>query len=120
LLGIVAAQVGDAADATRFMMLELTGQVQRFAGWQEWTAREFVVESGGPVQVGVDGEALALEPPVRFQIRPRALRVWLPKSALRVSPAARAVRLLARSTAADLASVAAGAAPAATGSRRTE
>ena len=120
LLGIVAAQVGDAADATRFMMLELTGQVQRFGGWQEWTAREFVVESGAPVQVGVDGEALALEPPVRFQIRPRALRVWLPKSALRVSPAARAVRLLARSTAADLASVAAGTAPAATGSRQTE
>ena len=120
LLGIVTAEVGDAADATRFMMLELTGQVQRFGGWREWTAREFVVESGAPVQVGVDGEALALEPPVRFQIRPRALRVWLPKSALRVSPAARAVRLLARSTAADLASVAAGTTPAATGSRRTE
>jgi diacylglycerol kinase family enzyme len=115
LLGIVAAQVDDAADATRFMMLELTGQVQRFGGWQEWTAGEFVVDSGAPVEVGVDGEALLLEPPVRFQIQPGALRVWLPTSALRVSPAARAVRLLARSTAADLASVAAGAAPAAAG-----
>jgi diacylglycerol kinase family enzyme len=113
LLGIVAVQV-DEADATRFMMLELTGQVQRFPGWQEWTGGDFVVESGGPVEVGVDGEALTLEPPVRFRIQPGALRVWLPKSALRVSPAARAVRLLARSTAADLASVAAGAAPAAT------
>jgi diacylglycerol kinase family enzyme len=112
LLGIVAAQVHDAGDATRFMMLELTGQVQRFAGWQEWTAGDFVVDSSGPVEVGVDGEALALEPPVWFRIQPGALRVWLPKSALRVSPAARAVRLLARSTAADLASVAAGAAPA--------
>jgi diacylglycerol kinase family enzyme len=117
LLGIVAAQVDDAADATRFMMLELTGQVQRFGGWQEWTAGEFVVDSGAPVEVGVDGEALLLEPPVRFQIQPGALRVWLPTSALRVSPAARAVRLLARSTAADLASVAAGAAPAAAGRR---
>lgn len=112
LLGIVAAQVRDAGDATRFMMLELTGQVQRFAGWQEWTAGDFVVDSGGPVEVGVDGEALALEPPVWFRSRPGALRVWLPKSALRVSRAARAVRLLSRSTAADLASVAAGAAPA--------
>jgi diacylglycerol kinase family enzyme len=112
LLGIVAAQVRDAADATRFMMLELTGRVQRFVGWQEWTAGDFVVDSGGPVEVGVDGEALALEPPVWFRIQPGALRVWLPKSALQVSPAARAVRLLARSTAADLASVAAGAAPA--------
>jgi diacylglycerol kinase family enzyme len=111
LLGIVAAQVDDAADAVRFTMLELAGQVQRFPGWQEWTAGEFVVDSGAPVDVGVDGEALALEPPLRFQIQPAALRVWLPRSALRVSPAARAVRLLARSTAADLASVAAGAAP---------
>jgi diacylglycerol kinase family enzyme len=115
LLGIVAVQVDDAGDASRFMMLELTGQVQRFPGWQEWTAEEFVVDSGQPVEVGVDGEALVLEPPLRFRIQPAALRVWLPKSALRVSPAARAVRLLARSTAADLASVAAGAAPAGTG-----
>jgi len=114
LLGIVAAQVDDAAGAARFTMLELAGQVQRFAGWQGWTAGEFVVDSGAPVDVGVDGEALALEPPLRFQIQPAALRVWLPRSALRVSPAARAVRLLARSTAADLASVVAGAAPAAT------
>jgi len=121
LLGIVAVQVGDASDASRFMMLELTGQVQRFPGWQEWTDEEFVVGSGGPVEVGVDGEALVLEPPLRFQIQPAALRVWLPKRALRVSPAARAVRLLARSTARDLASVAAGAAPAGTepGSRRS-
>jgi len=113
LLGIVTAQVDDAADATRFMMLELTGQVQRFPGWREWTAGEFVVDSGAPVEIGIDGEALEFEPPVRFRIQPGALRVWLPKSALRVSPAARAVRLLARSTAADLASVVAGAAPAA-------
>jgi diacylglycerol kinase family enzyme len=112
LLGIVAAQVEDADDARRFMLLELAGQVQRFAGWQEWTDEEFVVDSGRPVEVGVDGEAFLLAPPLRFRIHPAALRIWLPKSALRVSPAARAVRLLARSTAADLASVAAGAAPA--------
>ncbi len=116
LLGIVAAQVDDADDARRFTLLELTGQVQRFPGWQEWTDEQFVVDSGQPVEVGVDGEALVLEPPLRFRIQPAALRVWLPKSALRVSPAARAVRLLARSTAADLASVAAGAAPAGAGS----
>jgi diacylglycerol kinase family enzyme len=112
LLGIVAARVDDADDARRFMLLELAGQVQRFAGWQEWTDEEFIVDSGRPVEVGVDGEALVLAPPLRFRIHPASLRIWLPRSALRVSPAARAVRLLARSTAADLASVAAGAAPA--------
>jgi diacylglycerol kinase family enzyme len=112
VLGIVAVQVGDAAEARNFMMLELTGQVQRFAGWQEWSSTDFAVESAGPIEVGIDGEAMVLDAPLRFEARPGALRVWLPKHAIRVSPAARAVRLLARSTAADLVSVAAGAQPA--------
>ncbi len=112
VLGIVAVRVGDAADARHFMMLELTGQVQRFAGWQEWTGGQFAVTSGAAVEVGIDGEAMVLDPPLSFEIKPGALRVWLPKSALRVSPAGWAVRLLARSTAADLVSVAAGGHPA--------
>jgi diacylglycerol kinase family enzyme len=109
-LGVVTAQVADAAEARRFMMLELAGQVARFPGWREWSADRFVVESAGPVEVGVDGEALVLQPPLIFRSRPAALHVWLPRSAVRLSPAARAVRLLARSTAADLVAVAAGAA----------
>ena len=112
VLGIVAVHVGDAADARHFMMLELTGQVQRFTGWQEWAGERFTVDSGAPVEVGIDGEAMVLDPPLSFEIKRGALRVWLPKSALRVSPAGRAVRLLARSTAADLVSVAAGGHPA--------
>lgn len=111
LLGIVMVQVTDAADARRFMMLELAGQVRRFPGWREWTQARFEVDSAGPVEVGVDGEALVLEPPLVFESQPDALRVWLPRSALRLSPAARAVRVLTRSTAADLVSVAAGADP---------
>jgi len=108
LLGIVAVQVANAAEARSFMLLELTGQVQRFGGWREWTGPRFEVDSGGPVEVGVDGEATVLEPPLTFESRPGALRVWLPERSVRVSPAARAVRVLARSTAVDLASVAAG------------
>ncbi len=112
LLGIVAVQVANAAEARSFMLLELTGQVQRFGGWREWTGPRFEVDSGGPVEVGVDGEATVLEPPLTFESRPGALRVWLPERSVRVSPAARAVRVLARSTAVDLASVAAGVRPA--------
>ena len=115
VLGIVAVHVASAAEIRRFTVLELAGQVQRFAGWQEWTGEQFEVNSAGPVEVGVDGEAMVLDPPLRFMSRPSALRVWLPASAVRVSPAARAVRLMSRSTAADLAKVAGGgqAAPAA-------
>ncbi len=60
------------------------------------------------MQLGVDGETLAMDPPLVFQSEPGALRVRLPLHAIGVSPAARAVRILARSTAVDLALVAAG------------
>jgi diacylglycerol kinase family enzyme len=112
VLGIVAVQLSGAADARTFMMRELAGQVQRFEGWQEWTSERFTVDSDGPIEVGIDGEARVLDPPLRFETRPGALRVWLPKHALHFSPAARAIRLLSRSTAADLVSVAAGSQPA--------
>jgi diacylglycerol kinase family enzyme len=97
-LGIAYVQVDTAADAEKLAALELTGQVQRFANWSEWTSAEFEVRSGGPVEVGVDGEALTLEPPLRFVIRPRALTVRLPRAAPRRSPAARAVRVIAKPT----------------------
>ena len=79
-LGIVSVLVRGGADAERFAALEAAGQVNRFAGWNEWTATEFVVSSAGPV--GVDGEALTMEPPLRFVVRPGALTVRLPRSVL--------------------------------------
>ena len=79
----------------------MTGQVQRFAGWDEWTASEFEVDSGGPVEVGVDGEALILDPPLRFAIRPGGVTVRLPRAALR-SRDNRPTRITARSTVASL------------------
>ena len=36
---------------------------------------EFQVSSGGPVDVGLDGEAVTLEPPLVFESLPSALRV---------------------------------------------
>jgi diacylglycerol kinase family enzyme len=98
VLGVVALRVSSAADAEKLVALEMTGQVQRFAGWNEWTAAEFEVDSAGPVEVGVDGEALVLDPPLRFAIRPGAVTVRLPPAALRRSRAARPVRITARST----------------------
>ena len=47
--------------------------------WREWTAAEFEVESDHAVPAGVDGEAVTLDPPLRFRIKPGVLRV-------RVSP----------------------------------
>ena len=42
---------------------------------EEWSAASFEVRSDGPVAAGIDGEALKLEPPLRFRSRPQALRV---------------------------------------------
>jgi diacylglycerol kinase family enzyme len=97
-LGVVFLRVETAADAEKLEMLEAAGRVQRFASWNEWTTTEFDVHSAGPVEVGIDGEALTLRPPLHFVIRPGALTVRLPRRAPRRSPAARIVRVMAKST----------------------
>jgi len=92
LLGIVTVMIAGAGDAQKFLTLEAAGQARRFHGWVEWSAPRFEVGSGARVQIGVDGEALVVDPPVIFESRPGALRVRLPRHALRVSPASRATR----------------------------
>jgi diacylglycerol kinase family enzyme len=48
---------------------------------RNWTATRLEVTASGPVAAGVDGEAVELVPPLRFAIRPRALRVRIPRRA---------------------------------------
>jgi diacylglycerol kinase family enzyme len=91
LLGITAARAR-GADVSKLLALELTGQAGRYPDLLSWSAREFEVRSGGPVEVGLDGEALVLDPPLRFASLPGALRVRLPRGA-GLSPAARTVAL---------------------------
>jgi diacylglycerol kinase family enzyme len=91
-LGVVAARVRSGADVSKLVGLELVGQAGRFPGLLEWSAKEFEVRSGGPVEVGLDGEALRLQAPLRFTSLPGALRVRVPRAA-GVAPAARAVAL---------------------------
>ncbi|HEU0250053.1 MAG TPA: diacylglycerol kinase family protein [Solirubrobacteraceae bacterium] len=92
LLGVVAARVRSATDVSKFVALELVGQVGRFPGLLSWSMQEFEVRSTGPVEVGLDGEALVLDPPLRFASLPGALRVRLPRGA-GLPPAARATAL---------------------------
>ena len=92
MLGVVAARVRSPADVSRLVALELVGQVERFPGLLSWSGPEFEIHSGGPVEVGLDGEALVLEPPLRFASLPGALRVRVPSGA-GLAPAARSVAL---------------------------
>ena len=93
-LGVLAARVRSATDASTLVALELVGQANRFPGLLSWSTREFEIRSGGPVAVGLDGEALVLDPPLRFASLPGALRVRLP-SGVGLPPGARAAALTA-------------------------
>ena len=57
------------------------------AGLSVHTAAQVVVDADAPqIPVGVDGEAMMLSTPVRCSIRPRALRVRVPRSRPGVPP----------------------------------
>ncbi|MEU1267922.1 diacylglycerol kinase family protein [Streptomyces sp. NPDC005799] len=73
-LGAVGVDVNSAAQAAGLL------RGRRAAGLTWTTARRVVVDADRPsLRVGVDGEALTLPAPVRCEIRPRALRVRVPR-----------------------------------------
>ncbi|HSH32899.1 MAG TPA: diacylglycerol kinase family protein [Actinomycetota bacterium] len=94
-LGVVSLRVKSAAEAQQIVALDAVGKINRFSGWLEWSAERFQVDSGASVEVGVDGEALMMSPPLVFESQPGALRVRIPRHALGASPAARATSPLA-------------------------
>jgi diacylglycerol kinase family enzyme len=108
VLGVVAVNLSSASDVQRLLSLQATGQLDRFEGWREWTTESFEVRSGGPVEVGVDGEALTMDPPLAFATRPGALRVRVPTHAPGLSPAAAAVYITSATTIRQLLAIAAG------------
>ena len=79
LLGITV--VGAPADGDQ-------RRVQR--PWREWSAPSFEVEADRPLPAGVDGEALVLDAPLRFRIRPGVLRVRIAHQHPGASPSATA------------------------------
>jgi diacylglycerol kinase family enzyme len=56
--------------------------------WREWVAPAFEVDADDPVPAGIDGEAVTLRPPLRFQIRPGVLRVRIARGHRGASPSA--------------------------------
>jgi hypothetical protein len=82
--------------------------------WREWSAPEFEVNSQSDVPAGIDGEAVTLQPPLRFRIRPKVLRVRIARTHPGASPSAVAPVGLLKGVAA-LAMIAAGRIPASEG-----
>ena len=77
-LGVVAARIAGPAEAVQFVALEAAGRIRSFSGWLEWDTPEFRVDSGEPIEIGIDGEAMLLRPPLVFEILPGALRARVP------------------------------------------
>jgi diacylglycerol kinase family enzyme len=110
-LGVMAARIADAREAVELAALEAAGRVRDFRNWLEWETPHFQVDSGGAVEIGIDGEALLMDPPLVFESLPGALRVRVPAHAPGFAPAAASVHLTT-STVGDLFRVVAGRPPA--------
>lgn len=79
LLGITvlgsAAQMGERARVLR-------------RPWRQWSAPAFELRATQQVPTGIDGESVLLDPPLRFTVRPRALRVRISRRHPGASPSA--------------------------------
>jgi diacylglycerol kinase family enzyme len=64
------------------------GTVRRKLGMEQWMTPTFEVAAGSNVAAGIDGEAVRLDPPLRFRIRPGALRVRIAPQHPGTSPSA--------------------------------
>jgi diacylglycerol kinase family enzyme len=95
-LGVIALQLPEGPPEPAVLAAIARGRPDLLRGFAAWEAPAFEVDSGDVVDAGVDGEALRLAPPLRFTIRPAALRVRLPRHASGLSPAAREQRARAR------------------------
>ncbi len=58
--------------------------------WREWSAPSFEIDADRPIPAGIDGEALILDPPLGFRIRPAVLRVRIAGQHPGASPSATA------------------------------
>ena len=64
------------------------GAVRLTLGMQQWTALTIEMHADERVPVGIDGEAIHLDPPLHFRIRPGALRVRIASAHPGASPSA--------------------------------
>jgi diacylglycerol kinase family enzyme len=87
-LGVLTLEIDDDKAFAAVLAATSSRNPERFPGLTSWTAETFEVTSRSPVEAGLDGEAVVLDPPLRFSIRPIPLHVRLPKQAIGYSPAA--------------------------------
>lgn len=84
-LGVFAISAKSASQAARLLTLAAIGMPDISSDWNEFTTDEFEVQSlSGKAYMGVDGEALQADTPLRFKIHPLGLRMFVPEGNLEV------------------------------------
>jgi diacylglycerol kinase family enzyme len=87
VLGVIVVEVHNGAELAQLVSLSTAGRGSAYTGWHEWTTPSLEVRSGQPIDLGIDGEAVTLDSPVRLAVEPGALRVRIAPHHPGVSPA---------------------------------
>ncbi len=90
-LQIIALEFTDDRGVASLISDIAAGHPERNPAYHVWTDITFEVDSSGPVDMGWDGEARTMGPPLRFSLRERQVRVRLPQNAIGYSPAGRSL-----------------------------
>ncbi len=77
-LSVLVLDASEPAAAIEMATLSVAGAMNRYPGWFQWKTTSFEVDSDSPVPVGIDGETVSLEPPLRFVIHPGSLTIAVP------------------------------------------
>ena len=82
--GCLHAAVIEATTRRRLLGLLARAVVRRMEeahSWSDWTSASFRVDADRRrLHAALDGEPIVLEPPLEFSVRPRALRLLVPRS----------------------------------------
>ena len=90
-LGVFAVTTSTGAEAARLFAATAIGARTRSRFWKEFTTTEFEVRSrSGEAFAGVDGEALDLPTPLRFEIHPGGLTLLVPEGNIEAAEQRRA------------------------------
>ena len=77
-LSVLVLDAPEPSAAVEMATLSIAGAMDRYPGWFQWEATSFEVDSDSPVPIGIDGETVSLEPPLRFALHPGSLTIAVP------------------------------------------
>jgi diacylglycerol kinase family enzyme len=90
-LGVIAVDAPGAAEAAGLVAASAAGLRQRSRYWHEFALDIFEIRSrSGKAYVGIDGEALEMDTPLRFEMFPEGLRLFVPSDNLAAAERRRA------------------------------